>query len=82
MYKVDDFQLETFPPIDLPSWFRVSLRTMNEAQYKFNVQSRKQQLAEYDPYAQPITTYTNVKNGLGVFGGYTPFSRTFNYVLQ
>jgi hypothetical protein len=86
-YTVDDyvsFVFLNYPDLNekIPSWFKVSLITMNEAQYKFAIQTRKIQIAGSDPYAQPVTTYTNIENGLGVFGGHTPYSKTFHYKLE
>lgn len=65
-----------------PEWFTISLRTMPKEVYKFVKQTRKAQLANNDPYAQPFTTYTNVENGLGIFGGYSPSSKTFHYKVE
>ncbi len=86
-YTIDDhisFYFENAPLLNekIPSWFRISIKSMNEAQYKFLIQTRKAQASNNDPYAQPVTTYTNIENGLGVFGGYTPYSKTFHYKLE
>jgi hypothetical protein len=63
----------------LPNWFRASLRSMSEGQYKSIIQTRKSEVVNFDPYAQPITTFTNVENGVGIFGGYTPSSKDFYF---
>jgi hypothetical protein len=63
----------------LPNWFRVSLRSLSEGQYKSIIQTRQSETLDFDPYAQPITTFTNVESGLGIFGGYTPSSKDFYF---
>lgn len=62
-----------------PEWFTIALRTTNEEMYKYRIQIGRSTMAEYDPYSQPVRTYTNVENGLGIFGGFTPYSKQFHY---
>jgi hypothetical protein len=77
-HAFSDYYLASFERPD-PEWFNVALRTTTKDIYTYLIQTRKAQLAESDPYAQPFRTFTNVENGLGVFGGFTPYSKTFHY---
>ncbi|HZY82989.1 MAG TPA: DUF4249 family protein [Cyclobacteriaceae bacterium] len=63
-------------------WFRISLRTMPAEQFKYSSKLIKGYLASYDPYSQPVTTYTNVENGLGIFSAYTPYSKVVNVTFE
>lgn len=63
----------------VPEWFTFSLRTTTKEMQKYIIQMGKIVAAEYDPYAQPVRTYTNVENGLGIFTGFTPSSKQFYY---
>lgn len=81
LYSVSEDPYPIFD-LEMPTWFRPSLRTMTKEQYKYIEQTRKQQLTLSDPYAQPITTFTNVEGGLGIFGGYTPTSKVFRYEFE
>ena len=49
------------------------LRTVSEAYYLYHT-SLSRQLANKDrPFAEPITVYDNIENGLGIFAGYALF---------
>lgn len=47
------------------------LRTLSEDSYRYKVTSKLQKSASGDPFAQPVSVYTNVENGFGIFGGFS-----------
>lgn len=47
------------------------LRTLSEDFYRYKITSQLQNSTSGDPFAQPVSVYTNVKNGFGIFGGFS-----------
>jgi hypothetical protein len=47
----------------------LSLRTLSEAYYRYQVSSHIQERTANDPFAQPASVYNNIENGFGIFGG-------------
>lgn len=45
----------------------------SEEYYRFSYSYQKYTETAGDPFAQPVQVYSNVENGIGVFGGFSPF---------
>ena len=58
-------------------YFDVYLRTLSKEFYWYLKGSGLQIRNFYDPMAQPVKVENNIKNGLGIFGGYTETVKTF-----
>lgn len=54
---------------------RAILYSYSEEYYKYLTTVRLQQNTQGDPFAQPVQVYTNIKNGLGIFAGYSQSMR-------
>jgi hypothetical protein len=64
------FSASSFRPLTkLP--FTVVLRTVNKDYYDYYSSAALQEIASGDPLAQPVNVYDNVKNGFGIFAGFT-----------
>ncbi len=50
--------------------YRISLKTCSEAYYQYLRSITQNELNKYDPFAQPIQIFSNIENGIGIFGGY------------
>ncbi len=48
----------------------VKISTMDAAHYKFWYTIQQQMMSGGNPFAAPTTPYTNIKGGLGIWGGY------------
>lgn len=49
----------------------VYFRSISEDYYKYKVTSMLQDYTSGDPFAQPVKVYDNIKNGFGIFAGYS-----------
>lgn len=48
-----------------------TLYNLSKEYYNYSVTVSQQSISEDDPFAQPAQVYTNIKNGLGIFAGYS-----------
>ena len=48
--------------------FQVSVREITEEQYLWGISAERKYNSEDNPLAEPVTTYTNLDAGIGVFG--------------
>ena len=55
----------------------VSLEHIAEPYYLYAVSSNKYRRTSNNPFTEPVSVYTNVENGLGIFTGYTSSSVRF-----
>ncbi len=51
--------------------YTVLLVTINKDYYRYIITSKTQRETDQNPFAQPTIIYNNIKNGLGIFGGYS-----------
>lgn len=49
----------------------VELVTHSEASYLYSLQAERQQYNDGNPFAEPVQVYSNIENGLGIFGSYS-----------
>jgi hypothetical protein len=49
----------------------VSLRTLSPEYYRYKTTAALQEHTSGDPFAQPVNVYSNVKNGYGIFAGFS-----------
>ena len=56
------------------------LRSVSQAYYEYMRTAALQQESSYDPLAQPVQVYGNVKNGYGIWGGYQGTTDTVTLV--
>ncbi len=61
---------------EYPGMFVIKLLKVSEAIYNYIFSYNLNQNSTEDPFAQPVQVYSNVKNGLGIFSGYTMTSDT------
>lgn len=59
------------PTTELPVNIVVELRTVSKAYYDYYSSVYKQVNQGSDPFSQPVEIISNIKNGLGVFAGYS-----------
>ncbi|MDE2734018.1 MAG: DUF4249 domain-containing protein [Gemmatimonadota bacterium] len=62
------------------SRFYVQVLYTSETYYEYLRSSRLHDSAQDNPFAEPISVYSNVENGYGIFAGYS--SQTFELVLE
>ena len=60
----------------------IVLRRVSENYYNFRISQQLQADTYYDPLAEPVLVYSNVENGLGVFGSYVQSKLTYQLELQ
>lgn len=60
-------------------FFVVSIISMSEELFKYNVTFSKYQEAQGDFFAEPVRVYSNVENGFGIFGGSSVESDTIYF---
>jgi Domain of unknown function (DUF4249) len=60
----------------IPSTITIELLTINEDCYKYILTYPKQVGLSQDPFSEPVNIYSNIENGLGIFGGYGIVRRT------
>ncbi len=49
----------------------ISLKSVSESYYKYLASYQKYQDAHDNPFAQPVQIFNNIKNGYGIFAGYS-----------
>ncbi len=54
-----------------PDYLIIKFLTVTADIYNYIISYNLNRQSEYDPFAQPVQVYSNVKNGLGLFSGYT-----------
>lgn len=61
--------------------FDVQLHSISKAYYDYSISFYKQNQAEKDFYAEPVSVYSNTEGGYGIFAGYSTstLSATFRY---
>lgn len=55
------------------------LRTLSEDFYKYKITSSLQNETSGDPFAQPVSVYTNIENGFGIFAGFSQSIFVYQY---
>jgi hypothetical protein len=48
----------------------IQIKHFSEEAYKYETSLRKQQNAKDNPFAEPVRIFSNIQNGIGVFGSY------------
>lgn len=56
---------------------KVVLKSVSEAYYKYVVSYQKFQQNNGNPFSEPVQVYNNIRNGFGIFAGYSATSYTF-----
>ena len=56
-------------------WMDVNLEHVAEPYYFYAISSNKYQRSNGNPFAEPVSVYTNIEKGLGLFSGYTSSSK-------
>jgi hypothetical protein len=56
---------------DIKTAYEIILRTTSREYFQYKVTSNLQHWTDGDPFAQPVQVYTNVKDGFGIFAGYS-----------
>ncbi len=59
--------------------FKIEIRSLSEEYYNYLYSTNLQESITEDPFAEPVQIFSNVENGLGIFGGYN--IQTFEYDL-
>ena len=76
------FKLRTKSTLDLggikDSFIYFELRTVTEAYYNFHISLSRQKDSNAGPFTLPVTTFTNIENGYGLFAS---FSTSLDSVL-
>ena len=57
-------------------WF--NLKSISEDYFKYLATCNKHMEANWDPFMEKISVYSNVKGGVGIFGGYSLAADTIN----
>jgi len=52
------------------------LKHLSETQFKYQVSRELQNWNDGNPFAEPVQVYNNIKNGYGIFAGYSADSKT------
>lgn len=60
---------------DVESYCEVRIQNVSEDFYKYQRSLAVYQSTENSPFAEPVQVYTNVKNGFGLFAGYSQSTR-------
>ena len=58
------------------SYYVVRVLSMSEDLYKYKLTLSKYLSAKDDFFAEPVRVYSNIKNGSGIFGGYSEYMTT------
>jgi hypothetical protein len=70
-------------PVLIPEWFETQpslmfrLDNLNEELFTYLETEALHRNTQGDPFAQPVTVYSNVTNGFGIFGGYAQWVQEF-----
>lgn len=59
-----------YPYEDIDAGFTVKVFSCSEEFYRFQKTTLQYQDSEGDPFAQPVQIFSNIENGIGVFGGF------------
>lgn len=57
---------------------RVDLKSVSKPYYNYVLSYQKYQMSNGNPFAEPVQVYNNIKNGYGIFAGYS----AANYVMK
>lgn len=60
----------------------VSLEHISKPYYLYAVSSGNYDRSSGNPFAEPVSVYTNVENGLGIFSGYSFFRKNISIILE
>ena len=74
--SINEYNLENFQLDD--AFFYIEVRSLSEEYYQYILTTTLQKSITEDPFAEPVQIFSNVENGLGVFGGYNVESFEFN----
>ena len=69
------FKLKTFASFDVSevesSYLKCDLRSITEEYYEYHLATSRQSSTNAGPYTLPVTTYTNMANGYGIFATFS-----------
>ncbi|NNE25370.1 MAG: DUF4249 family protein [Saprospiraceae bacterium] len=69
------FKLKTFGSFDVSevesSYLKCKLRSVTEEYYEYHLATSRQSSTNAGPYTLPVTTYTNMANGYGIFATFS-----------
>jgi len=77
-YSVSVNAIFNFNPESSVYRIEVALFSVSEDYFKYEDSRELFTQVEGDPFAQPVQIYTNVKDGLGIFAGFSSDQRTFS----
>lgn len=60
--------------------FSIQLHSVSKAYYNYAITYYKQNQAEKDFYAEPVSVYSNIEDGYGIFAGYNTSEAKIKYV--
>ncbi len=61
---------------------KVIVRRIDEAYFRFRQSIKSYHETSGNPFAEPVQVYSNIENGLGVFGSYSEFSKTITPTIN
>lgn len=67
-------------PFNDSTIFYIKLHSISKAYYDYAISFYKQKLAEKDFYAEPVSVYSNIEGGYGIFAGYSTSEVKIKYV--
>jgi hypothetical protein len=66
------FKVATFEPDEnAPHAYIISLKSLSDEYYNYRVTYNIQEQTAEDPFAQPVQVFNNIKDGYGIFAGYS-----------
>jgi hypothetical protein len=72
--QIVDIILDYYPKGNLTNWdsaqFNIQLHTISKAYYDYAISFYKQNQAAKDFYAEPVSVFSNIEGGYGIFAGY------------
>lgn len=63
-------------------WLKINLEHVSQPYYFYAISSGKYDQSAGNPFAEPVSVYTNVENGLGIFSGYSFFRRELEILVD
>jgi hypothetical protein len=75
--KLINFKISSYYGFENETIYRVNVKSLSEEMYKYLLSLDKYKATDGDFFAEPVQVISNIKGGLGIFGGISQFNKQF-----
>lgn len=81
-FKMDLSMSRFFSPTTDTIWLDISVQHVTKSYFLYAASMNKYNRSNGNPFSEPVSVYTNIENGFGIFSSYSAFTRRVEIILS